>query len=332
MATATADAFQSFPLPISHLSLPVVLKCGQSFRWSKVEHPSSSASEPEWRLTLQDRVVCLRQTPTTLLYRAIYPSSEFETEGESRLSTLHWLKDYFQLEVDLIKLFSEVKDPVFQNAVKKFEGGIRILRQDPWENLLSFICSQNNHISRITGMVQNLCTHFSDSLLVDTPPDSLPIPYYPFPSPQLLSDPSVDASLRGLGFGYRAKYIQKTAAMLCEEHDNPQEWLLSLRDVPTAQAREELLRLPGVGPKVADCILLMSLDKHEVVPIDTHMLQIAMKHYNFRVPGHSGKGGGVPPMTPKLHIEVSAKLQKIWGPYAGWAQGVLFTSDLKAFS
>lgn len=207
-------------------------------------------------------------------------------------------------------------------------------------------------------MVQNLCTHFSPVLL-NHPSDSVTLmtPYHPFPSPQALSDPSVEATLRGLGFGYRAKYIQKTAALLCENHSDPQKWLLGLRNVPTAEAREELLQLAGVGPKVADCILLMSLDKvaklflpsrcnvssfliirdhiqHEVVPIDTHMLQIAIKHYNFRVPGYSSSSNGksAPPMTPKLHQEVSAKLQKIWGPYAGWAHSVLFTSDLKAFA
>jgi N-glycosylase/DNA lyase len=111
-------------------------------------------------------------------------------------------------------------------------------------------------------MVQNLCTHFSPPLLSlpsDTP--QTVVPYHPFPAPQTLADPSVEATLRGLGFGYRAKYIQKTAALLCEMHGDPQKWLLGLREVPTEQAREELLKLAGVGPKVADCILLMSLDK-----------------------------------------------------------------------
>lgn len=111
-------------------------------------------------------------------------------------------------------------------------------------------------------MVQNLCAHFSPALLsLPSESPSTQIPYYPFPTPQTLADPSVEATLRGLGFGYRAKYIQKTAALLCQAHDDPQKWLLGLRETPTEQAREELLKLPGVGPKVADCILLMSLDK-----------------------------------------------------------------------
>ena len=108
-------------------------------------------------------------------------------------------------------------------------------------------------------MVQNLCTHFSTPLLLDSP--AIVKPYCPFPSPHSLANPSVDGALRALGFGYRAKYIQQTAAILCQAHHDPRQWLLTLRTKSTEEAREELLKLPGVGPKVADCILLMSCDK-----------------------------------------------------------------------
>jgi N-glycosylase/DNA lyase len=94
--------------------------------------------------------------------------------------------------------------------------------------------------------------------------------YYPFPSPSRLSSPDVAATLRSLGFGYRADFIQKTAKMLCDAHgagpspkgkEGPETWLDTLREMTTADARQELLKLMGVGRKVADCILLMSLDK-----------------------------------------------------------------------
>ncbi|KAK7693730.1 hypothetical protein QCA50_003302 [Cerrena zonata] len=106
-----------------------------------------------------------------------------------------------------------------------------------------------------------------------------------------------------------------------------EKWLLTLRTLPTAQAREELLRFMGVGRKVADCVLLMSLDKMEVVPVDTHVHQIAVKHY-----GMSGSSKAKTAMTPKLYDDVNNKLASIWGTYAGWAHSVLFTSDLKSFS
>ena len=119
-------------------------------------------------------------------------------------------------------------------------------------------------------MVQNLCTHFSPPLVtIEVPDTGLHVEatnhtYHPFPSPSALAHPSVAAKLRGLGFGYRAEYIQKTAAMLLKSHGSDESvhmWLESLRRTSTAESRTELLKLVGVGRKVADCILLMSLDK-----------------------------------------------------------------------
>ena len=191
-----------------------------------------------------------------------------------------------------------------------------------------FICSQNNHISRIGNMVQSLCTHFSPPLF-----DA----HHPFPSPESLAPLDVEQKLRDLGFGYRAKYIQRTASHLVATHTDPKAWLKSLRSMPRAEAKEALLELSGVGPKVADCILLMSLDKvcslmnfqcgvfiddelqPEVVPVDTHVLQIAVKHYGMR---QAGKGT----MTPVIYSQVAEKLEAVWGPYAGWAHSVRLSS------
>ena len=115
-------------------------------------------------------------------------------------------------------------------------------------------------------MVQNLCTHFSLPLVSAALPTS-PLEthaYHSFPPPSVLAAPSVSGKLRELGFGYRAEFIQKTARMLIEGHGSDEDvfrWLFSLRGRSTDEARSELLRLMGVGRKVADCVLLMSLDK-----------------------------------------------------------------------
>jgi len=239
---------------------------------------------------------------------------------------LVWLRDYFQLDVDLVKLYDTWSDmdPVFLRLRDRFVG-IRMLRQDPWENLISFICSQNNHISRITLMVQNLCTHFSPALPLESPSPSA-LNYHPFPSPSLLAAPGTSETLRSLGFGYRAEYIQRTAQMLVDAHgaDGGEAFLKSLRQMSTADARQQLLRLMGVGRKVADCVLLMSLDKHEVVPVDTHVHKIAVKQYGFHGAGDK--------INAKLYDDVQVKLAGVWGRYAGWAHSVLFTADLKSFS
>ncbi|KAG9048698.1 8-oxoguanine glycosylase ogg1 [Tulasnella sp. UAMH 9824] len=175
-------------------------------------------------------------------------------------------------------------------------------------------------------MVQNLCIHFSPALLVVPADEASPEQtFHPFPPPEALADPSVETRLRELGFGYRAKYIQKTAALLCERHKDPQNWLKSLRMKSIEEAREALLELHGVGPKVADCILLMSLDKASIVPVDTHVYQIAVKHYGLRAPLKAN-------MTPVLYAQVAQKLAGVWGDYAGWAHSVMFTADLRSFA
>jgi len=341
-------AFKSIPLPISQLSLAAVLKCGQSFRWSILTpfNESEAGANPntvEYRLCLKDRVVCLRQSPDTLYYRSVFPDPQPAPNvlPEREAETLLWLKDYFQLKVDLAAFYRQwaERDKVFARFQERFEG-IRILRQEPWENLVSFICSSNNNISRITKMVQNLCLHYSTPLL------SMPHPfepnrtmtYHPFPPPSALAKSGVGLHLRTLGFGYRADYIQKTAKMLVDTHGagtpkgacdgEPSEiWLRQLRDSTTKEAREQLLKFVGVGRKVADCILLMSLDKKEVVPVDTHVYQIAVKYYGIKA-SSSGKAT----MSPKLYEELNSKFVSIWGDYAGWAHTVLFTADLKSFA
>jgi N-glycosylase/DNA lyase len=146
----TPPGFHALPLPLAQLSLAAVLKCGQSFRWSIYPLHSALPSDPthEYRLCLQDRVVCLRQSPDTLFYRAVFPDASVppETASTRDTETLEWLRVYFQLDVDLVKLYGEwaERDPVFARLRTRFEG-IRMLRQDPWENLIS--CAFTLHLT-----------------------------------------------------------------------------------------------------------------------------------------------------------------------------------------
>ena len=98
-----------------------------------------------------------------------------------------------------------------------------------------------------------------------------------------------------------------------------------MREAPYAEAHEALLELPGVGPKVADCICLMSLDKAEAVPVDTHVWQIAQRDYGF------GKGGKTKTLTKATYDAVGEHFRKVFGKEAGWAHSVLFAADLKVF-
>lgn len=226
-------------------------------------------------------------------------------------------------------------------------------------------------------MVQKLCIHYGP--YVGTIEGE---PFHDFPGPEALSGDQVEAHLRQLGFGYRARYIAETARIVSSE--KPSGWLSQLRnpacpaigetttriklepdDTPedvikskqvsntnptatpaeTAEAEQQqhqasyrttheaLLTLPGVGPKVSDCVCLMGLGWWEAVPVDTHVWQIAQRDYGFGKGGaKGGKGGGAKTFTKAMHDAVGDHFRGIWGAHAGWAQSVLFTANLKAFA
>lgn len=148
MGIDMAPGFQALPLPLAQLSLAAVLKCGQSFRWSihpLVLSPTPDPATPthEYRICLRDRVVCLRQSSDTLYWKHVSPpvvGTHITVEKEKEAETLAWLRDYFQLDIDLLKLYDDwsERDPVFARLRARFEG-IRMLRQDPWENLVSCV-------------------------------------------------------------------------------------------------------------------------------------------------------------------------------------------------
>lgn len=158
MSTTTIPrGFKVLPLPISQLSLPAVLKCGQSFRWAAYPllPPEDAVTVPavlepthEYRFCLKDRVVCLQQSPDSLFYRSIFKNTH-ETASSStdvenkEAETVAFIRDYFQLDTDLLALYDEwsASDPVFRSLRGRFSG-IRMLRQDPWECLISCVSAQ----------------------------------------------------------------------------------------------------------------------------------------------------------------------------------------------
>ena len=143
---------------------------------------------------------------------------------------------------------------------------------------------------------------------------------YAFPMPQDLTTDTVTIALRKAGFGYRDAYVSKSAGLLCElareaNIDNPEDHLASLSQLSEVDAKEALLRYPGVGPKVADCILLFGLGFENVVPVDTHVYQIAVRDYGL-------KGSKDANVSKNTYNKVREKLQGVWGEKAGWAHQV----------
>nr|XP_014428761.2 N-glycosylase/DNA lyase [Pelodiscus sinensis] len=155
------------------------------------------------------------------------------------------LRDYFQLDVDLAALYQAwgTVDPHFRQVAANFPG-IRVLRQDPVECLFSFLCTSNNHLARITGMIERLCQAFGRRLCqLGTQP------HHAFPSLQALAGADTEGRLRALGFGYRARFVSQIAQAVLEQFGA--QGLHQLRSVPYPEARRLLCTLPGVGAKVS---------------------------------------------------------------------------------
>ncbi|KAF9350861.1 8-oxoguanine glycosylase ogg1 [Mortierella sp. AD094] len=327
----------SIKLPRTELDLSTTLKCGQSFRWQR-EHrelDSGQISLPSYSCVLNHRLWCIQETEDGFQYRTFRPSATAvgvqEQEESEKQQKEHmeqdkeFLKDYFQLDVPLTELYIKwSKDDANFKAKAPLFPGVRILRQDPVENLICFICSSNNNISRISQMATKLCQEYGFPITIPPEaPDELPKTFYGFPTMDALAQEGVEETLRTLGFGYRAKYIANTAKMI-NDMENGEEWLMSLRKLPYEEAHNALLTLQGVGPKVADCVCLMSLDKQESIPVDTHVWQIAVRDYKFRFEGK------VPnTISPAIYKAVGKHFVDLFGEYSGWAHSVLFAADLR---
>ena len=298
--TALSTAWRSIACNLTDLYLEANLKCGQAFGWRRSE-------DGVWFGALKDRVFLLKQSESALLYRTL-PDTEGYPDSEEVLL------DYFRLREDMSSQYAQwsERDERFRDTHYNITG-IRILRQDPVENLFSFICSSANNTLRISQLVLKLCTHFGRKIA-----SFGEVSCYSFPRIEDLSREGVREELVSLGFGYRSRYIYETAVKLKKEFSS--DWLTFLRGVPYLDAVESLLQFPGVGRKVADCVCLMSLDKLEAVPMDTHAIQIANRDYGLKLRKSMSKAD---------HERAGKFFRDLYGEKAGWAHTILFVNELK---
>lgn len=300
------------------LQLISTLSGGQSFRWTY------NKENDEWLGVCYKTVWKLKENENHLQYKVLgslfdeCPKTGLNVKKNKDLVFKQILERYFRLDVDLGNHYKEwsEKDELFKSACQQFYG-VRMLQQEPVENLFSFICSQNNHISRISTMVEKLCKQYGEKICEYEGQE-----YFAFPEVENLSKPEVETELRNLGFGYRAKFIQKSASQILEW--GGLEWFNSLQDMKYKDAKVELMKLHGIGPKVADCICLMSLNHLQALPVDTHVYQIAAQNY---LPHLRGKKS----VTEKMYMEIGDHFRHLYGDMAGWAHTVLFCADLKKF-
>lgn len=222
---------------------------------------------------------CFRMTKEDEnLYSVIADGRYLEVERQGNFCIFHcdesefdnFWKNYFDLDSDYETYMTKIATADFylKDAVA-FGSGIRILRQDLWETIVSFLISQQNNIARIRKCIQNLCRQYGDEKV-----NAKGEVYYTFPQPETLAGLAEDA-LMECNLGYRSKYVVRSAKSIISGEVN----LDTLRQMTYREAREKLLKLYGVGEKVADCICLFALHHLQAFPVDTHIKQALSGHY-----------------------------------------------------
>ena len=222
--------------------------------------------------------------------------------------------DFFRFDDDFQKIKKQLsKDKIVKGAIKNFSG-MRILRQNPFQCYISFIVSSNSNIPNIQTRLQKLCQKFGERKIIQGKE------FFLFPESKKLASSSV-TDISKCGLGYRSKYV-KEAAIAVDEGiiDFP-----TLKKLDYQDARDTLCQVFGIGKKVADCILLFSLDKLEAVPLDRWVLRILQKYYSkeFEITTKS--------ITDKTYDNLHDKIIGHFGKYAGYAQQFLFKNERENF-
>lgn len=257
---------------VTDFCLEHIFDCGQCFRWNRQEdgiYLGIAGGRPA---------------------RISFSENNVLVEDGIRESNPDFWRKYLDLDRDYgrIKDHLAQRDAVLDKAMA-FGYGIRILQQDLWETIVSFIISQNNHIPRIKGCIERLAASFGEE--VGTFYDRR---WYNLPAPEILSV-LTEEDLAPIKLGYRAKYLIQTAKQVCQ------------RGLP--ENREELLRLCGVGPKVANCIALFGLGDYASFPVDVWVGRVMNRLYG---------------MEEKNRQQIEAYAQKTYGELGGFAQQYLF--------
>lgn len=238
-------------LNVECFNLKYTLECGQCFRWECIEDNTYIG-------VIEDRVIKIKQQGNKLLIW-----SSLTTNLEQAVSKYFDLnKDYSFLEKEIAKIDKNVEESL------KYSSGIRILNQPLFETIISYIISANNNIKRISRSVKDISRKYGKKVLFENNE------YYLFPTLEEIANITIDDLLE-CGTGFRARYIKNVINYFLDNKN----FLMNLENMDTETARKSLMSLMGVGPKVADCILLFSLKRGEVFPIDVWVKRIMEKLY-----------------------------------------------------
>lgn len=282
------------------------LDSGQVFRWSR--------RGEWWTGILPGGPVKLRQEEASLVC---------VTEAGS--VTAQSMHEYFGIDDDLESVYSTImKDDHVAQAIQRFYG-LRLIRQDVWECLVSFVIATNANIPRIRAMVSNLSERFGEKTSFEGTAYSL------FPSPESLAG-APDEDLARCGLGYRARFVKSVAETVSSGKVDLEE----LRLLDYERARDLLVErilgektLLGIGRKAADCVLLFSCGKDSAFPIDVWMAKVLFRYYPQLFDGETAKRLGAHvakerKLSPREYDAISSSMRRYFGEYAGYAQQYLF--------
>lgn len=268
-----------------------IFECGQCFRWN-IEDDGSYTG------VVKNNVLNVKKEENSIIIKGMC---------EDNLEKL--CKDYFDLDTDYQKIKNKLSK--LDNNLRvsiKYGKGIRILKQDIWEGLISFIISANNNIPRIKGIIERISKQYGEEIIWDNKK------YYTFPNPEQLSNASV-SDLRKLGLGFRDVRVFETCRLINQN-------IISIEELETIknidELKEQLLRFPGVGPKVADCIMLFSMKKLEVFPIDVWVKRVMTELYGDEIRKLKNNS------TIISNKQILEYAQQYFGNLAGVAQQYLF--------
>lgn len=270
-----------YRIDATDFNLDFTLSCGQVFRWEKNEW---------WTGVVNGAVIRAKQEGTELII-------------DSPLDK-KFIRDYFRLDDNMEKIYASInRDEKIALLLQRYRG-LRLIRQDAWECLVSYICSSNNTIRNIKNSIRRMCECFGSEVESG---------YYSFPTPEALAEIEL-CDMEQCRLGFRAPRVLKIASMIANNEFD----LYGIKDLPYGEGHKELLKIEGVGNKIADCVLLFAFGKLESFPVDTHIEHIMERFYGSRFKSSKGK----------KREEIAEFARRYFGEYCGYAQEYLYMEDM----
>ena len=272
------------PDPGIHINIRETINSGQIFLWENYGN--------EWFVLDGDDIIMGKQTP-------------FEVLTFSKR-----VKNFFRQDDNYVKILKEITKDKIVKKTARYYPGLRITRQDPFQCCISFIISSNSNIPNIRMRLQKLCRKFGTKVRFQKRD------FFLFPEPKRLARATMQ-ELNQCKLGYRSKYVLDTSRAIASGEIDLDE----LKKIKYEQAREFLLKLPGIGDKVADCIMLFSLEKLDAFPLDTWMLKILQKYYSdkFCIDKKT--------ISKKRFEDMRQNILEYFGRYAGYSQQFLYKME-----